>query len=663
MVWTVCVLYFQSILLVSYGYVYLINRFSNYKTQKLIHLLMLAGSFFYVFPILWGALPGHIEGTPTYYLLYLLSIKLTWPLLVLSATSPLLQSWFSKSTDRKARDPYFLYATSNLGSMLALLSYPLAIEKYMGLIRQSELWSSLYFIFGCLLVLLAILLKQTSTVTIQRVATKITVGQISNWLFLSFVPVSLMLAVTTFISTDIASFPFVWVLPLSLYLLSFILTFSNTPLISQAFIKRNIIFVVIFVLMGLIVGSHEQAIVELLIFNLAFMFMGSLLCHGELYALRPPVNNLTVFYLCLAIGGVLAGAFNSIIAPLIFNQLYEYPLAILLTMAVLIKRSEKLQWLPLSCVAGLLFLHLLLPDGWLKYKYYPLLPILCLILITLNTKNMKTLCSGLTIMLIFVFVDPKQDIIWQDRNFYGAKQVLQKGKLRYLKSQTTVHGAQLMSQDQIFNSQLTYYHPVASIINYFDSKRKETAIIGLGIGSIGCQFTAKDHVLYIEIDPQVIKLAKDPSQFTMLRDCNADIEIKLGDGRLGLANQADNQFDMIIIDAFTSDAIPTHLLTQEAIAIYIQKLKSDGLLLFHLSNRHIDLLPILQSVSQKHSLYLYEKQFKGKHKFQMDANWAIITSNELVKKALLKDNWQNKNSISDIVWTDDYSNILPLLKF
>ena len=217
MVWTVCVLYFQSILLVSYGYVYLINRFSNYKTQKLIHLLMLAGSLFYVFPILWGALPGHIEGTPTYYLLYLLSIKLTWLLLVLSATSPLLQSWFSKSTDRKARDPYFLYATSNLGSMLALLSYPLAIEKYMGLIRQSELWSSLYFIFGCLLVLLAIFLKQTSTVTTQRVATKITVGQVSNWLFLSFVPVSLMLAVTTFISTDIASFPFVWVLPLSLY--------------------------------------------------------------------------------------------------------------------------------------------------------------------------------------------------------------------------------------------------------------------------------------------------------------------------------------------------------------------------------------------------------------------------------------------------------------
>lgn len=402
MVWTVCMLYFQTILLMSYSYAFLLNHYLSFNTQKIIHATLLILSILLSLPILWENMPTMSSSFPTITLLKLLSYKITIPLFLLSATAPLLQAWFARSSDPKAKDPYFFYIASNLGSLVALLSYPFLVERYFGLHDQSLLWSLLYLIFGIFLTFIVVITKEN----VRQPKLSVTHPTLLNklgWLYLSFVPVSLMLGVTTFLSTDIASIPLLWVLPLSLYLLSFIITFSRKPLISHAFVKNNVIFILIYALLGFIVGPNNEATLELVIVHLALLFMLSLLCHGELYKLRPAAKNLTSFYLYLALGGVLAGLFNSIIAPNFFVQAYEYPIAIILAIAALSSASDKIKWSQIGFITILLLLNKLIPTSWVVYQTYTPIPIFCLILMILNTKNMKHFSCMLAVFFSLYF--------------------------------------------------------------------------------------------------------------------------------------------------------------------------------------------------------------------------------------------------------------------
>jgi hypothetical protein len=661
MVWTVCMLYFQIVLLLAYGYAFLLSRYLPLKGQQLIHCIILVASFL-MLPILWETLPDSTSIAPTVSLLSLLFLKLTIPLWMISATAPLLQFWFSKTHHPSAHDPYFLYVASNFGSFLALLGYPFIIERFIGLKEQSFVWSIGYIIFALIIGLLCLLINYKPAGRVYQKHESIRLQCRIRWIYLSFVPVSLMLGVTTYITTDIASTPLLWVLPLALYLLSFVITFSHPPLLSHQWVINNVVFVLAFPLLGFVFGSRVEAFIELIVVHLATFFMLAMLCHGELVKSRPSPHHLTEFYLIIALGGVLAGVFNSLIAPYIFSQAYEYPLAIIFAVLILPSQVKTINWKVILLIGLLLCVNYFLPSSFVWMKKNHIIPVLCVIIMVLRAENSKQFALSLVLLFLFVFVISDKKVLWQGRNFFGIKRVVQQDNAHMLISQTTIHGVQLIDKDIKANQKLAYYQPSLEVGRMYDDAQLQVAIVGLGVGIIGCQFDKKDTVHFYEIDPQIITIAKENAFFTLVKDCQPKALFKLGDARLSLQKEKNNYFDLIILDAFNSDAIPTHLLTYEALLLYQGKLKKDGALLIHISNRYLNLLPVIAAFTQNLKLPLLFKHSKSQGPWQFASEWVLITKNKhLIDKLVLKD-WFKVIRTPDFLWTDDYSNIIPLLK-
>ncbi|MCP0913006.1 fused MFS/spermidine synthase [Legionella sp. 27cVA30] len=666
-VWTVCMLFFQALLLLAYAYAWFLSRLQHPHSWKIIHFSVCFLSLLFL-PVQFTALAN--ADFPERAILVQITFQLGLPLLVVAASAPLLQYTFSQIKSKRRRDPYFLYAASNSGSLLALLCYPWLIERFFKISGQFYYWNGFYVIYMIFLWSLLFYFPYQPHIVRYKEQTALSWKRRLRWIFLSFIPCSLMLGVTFYITTDVAATPLLWVIPLALYLLSYVLTFAQKKIISHAWIIKNAIFFLIFPVLGFVLGIHKIPAWQSILVHLANFFVFALLCHGELAETRPSPIHLTSFYFCIAVGGVLAGIFNGLLAPVLFNGAYEYPLILLLSLLAIPAREKTSDWLLPVLILSLLLINFFLPaQQWLKWvKSSHVIEVVALAAAFIFSKNQRTLLLCLALLLIFIFIAGQKStkLLAQQRNFYGIKEVHAQPGAHVLMSQSTLHGFQLLNDPNSREGIQAYYGAVLPVIREMQRKSLSLSavVIGLGTGIMVCQFRERDKLTMVEIDAQVMQIAQDPTLFTYLRDCNSQLTLLRSDGRLALKEMKRASLDLLVIDAFTSDAIPVHLLSTEAFSSYRSRLKRHGVILVNISNRHLRILPIVAAAGRQLEMIVLHLQHPGDPRLgQVASEWALLTFDTTLAFDLLKKEWRFVEEPENVTWTDDYSTILPLLKF
>jgi hypothetical protein len=728
-VWNTCMVFFQALLLAGYLYAHLTTQRLGVRKQAVLHvgvlLLPLLTLTLLTFPlriakggtaVSEGGLLGWLgtpptEHNPIPWLLALLLVCVGLPFFVVSTSAPLLQKWFASTGDPAARDPYFLYAASNLGSMLALVGYPALLEPQLRLANQGLLWAAGYGVFLLLTVCCAVALWRSPPAKVgdgtgpARRAKgashdwgpdqeKVSAGRRLRWVACAFVPSSLLLGVTTYLSTDIAAVPLLWVIPLALYLLTFILVFARFTIV-----PHKVIVVVMPVLILLqeywIITERTRPIEFLIPLNLLTFFVTAMLCHGELARDRPSTQYLTEFYLWMSVGGVLGGMFNALLAPLIFSTVTEYRVVMVLACFLLPwskprQVNEAWPWLPyaldfsLPTALGLLTVILIvfapqlekvrenIPKGFMECLKYGLPAALCYLLVD------RPMRFGLGVGAVFLaaaygshYLD-RDRLVHGERSFFGVLRVTDNsdGSYRSLVHGSTLHGRQKMDLPEgERHTAIEYYHPAGPIGQVFaafpgPTPIKQIAVLGLGTGGMAYYVQPGREITFFEIDPAVPPIAW--TYFSYLSECPVQPRIVMGDARLRLAGD-ERVYDIILADAFSSDAIPIHLLTLEAIRdVYLPRLAPDGILIFHISNRYLDLEPVLSAVAAEAGLVgRYQGDGKDDDIDKAASSVVILARSEAALGPLAQDpRWvalpeaEAKN-----LWTDDFSNILGVFNF
>ena len=680
-VWNTAMVFYQAVLLAGYCYAhFLTSRFAP-KAQIAIHVVvLLVPLLFLPFAIPSGWQPPS-DDSPVFWLLGLLSVAVGIPFFAVSATSPLLQKWFSSTGHAAARDPYFLYAASNAGSLLGLLGYPLLIEPHSTLKWQTGTWAIGFgFLIALSLVCAASVRRGNESQASEEAGEPVTPRIRIRWVVCALVPSSLMLSVTAYISSDIAAVPMLWALPLALYLVTFIIVFSRRPLISHRLACRALPPLLVAVAMVLAMGATTPMALLAGLHLLAF-FIAALVCHGELVKCRPSSSHLTEFYLWMSVGGVLGGMFNALLSPVLFDGLVEYPVMIVAAAWLgLPKSSAAIGWkgLLLSIAPALLAVALLLAvprEGEMEHLHNTLvfgLPALLCFLMSGHSVRFALALGGLLLAGRFA---PEQGMhtLFADRSFFGMHRVTadREGKFHYLFHGKTVHGLQSLDP-ALRRVPLSYYHPTGPLGQIF-AAREETgpvAAVGLGAGAAAMYGTPGQEFTFYEIDPVVKAIASDPRFFTYLSDSPAKVDIVIGDARLKLARAPDSHYDLLILDAYGSDSVPVHLLTREALQLYLGKLAPHGVIAFHISNLHMDLRPVvgnlaadagLQCLFQEDADFPEEEATRGK----APSRWAVMARTQADLDSLSRTGkWEILEADPRIkVWTDDYSSILPILDF
>jgi SAM-dependent methyltransferase len=652
-VWTVCLLFFQVALLLGYGYAHWSIRALRPAVQTRVHLVLLALSLFCL-PIMPA--PGwkpHGGEEPTGRILLLLLVTVGLPYFLLSTTGPLLQAWYARRRMMEGADgprpfPYRLYALSNFGSMLALLSYPALVEPILTIHQQAIVWSSAYVVFVILCAWVASQAgRAPSDSQLDSVghsddwqqAVRPGVGKYLLWTALAACSSTLLLAVTTHLSQNVAAIPFLWVLPLSLYLLSFILCFGvQTWQWRPAFLPLPAI-----ALAGMVYtlfwDPNDIGIMALIVLFSVGLFICCVVCHGELARLKPHPRYLTGYYLTMSFGGALGGLFVGLLAPHLFSAYYELPIGLagctLLALFVLYRDPETsgidTTWLTLLAMSVAMFIGL-----------------------------------GMHLR-----ADPKHNRAMA-RNFYGVLWVFDsddphaENATRTLNHGTILHGEQYLNPDRHMRP-ITYYGPGSGIglaVRERQQRGSErVGVIGLGTGTVAAYGRPGDFYQYYEINPLVERLAR--TQFSFLHDSKAQVLVTMGDARLTLESQPPQNYDVLAVDAFSSDAIPVHLLTQEAFQLYFRHLKPDGVLAVHVSNRFLDLEPVVAQLADAlgKEARLVDSDADDANEL-MDAQWVLVTARaSFFNSPLLKNVAKPLSRRKHLrLWTDDYSNLFQILK-
>jgi hypothetical protein len=693
-VWNTAMMFFQAVLLIGYLYAHLLSRIRTLRRQMLIHAGVLAAGLL--------CLPVHVawqDSTaasthPVPWLIGLLTVSIGLPFFAVSATAPLLQRWFSRSDHPRASDPYFLYASSNAGGLIALLSYPVVIEPQLGLTLQSRVWTAGYVLLALAVVLCSVSLRAArrrlglahvadetpATETQDAVGTfheRIAWGRRARWVALAFVPSALLLAVTQHISTDVAAAPFLWVVPLSLYLLSFIIVFSRRPILRHSWM----LWLQVWVLALLAIYFTEDDLWMLLTLHLATLFVTAMVCHGELVRRRPMAEHLTEFYLWMSLGGLLGGVFCSLIAPLAFDSILEYPL--ILTFACLLRPEigrggPVRRLLDLALPAVLISLYLYAWEHWDIFGVGPKGPILfygvtAIALYSFTNRPLRLTLGFGAVLFTAIHFDTMKNQLHRERSFFGLYTVCAnwEGTEHWLYNGNILHGDQCMEPNEL-RSPRTYYVPGGPLWQVFKAMNEQgilehVGILGLGAGSLSCYHKPGRTMTFFEIDPTMERIARDPRLFRYLELCEPGVRVVIGDGRLNLAATADGSFDLLIMDAFTSDAIPVHLLTREALALYMQKLAPGGIVLLHISNRYLELEPVVANLVEDAGLAGLIQE----HRPSEDESYLGGSSSTWVAVAREPDDlglldscekWRLPETDPAVgVWTDDYSNVFRTL--
>jgi hypothetical protein len=697
-VWSVAMVFFQSLLLGGYAYAHYLMQIRNRMIPVAVHLVLLVIALL-TLPLSiasgWGEPP---TSGYAFWLLGLFAVSIGLPFFALAANNPLLQAWFVRTGHPNGPDPYFLYASSNIGSFLALLSYPVLLEPMFTLRTQNLIWTGGY---GLLIVLIGacgvLLLRSPATAAVDTLAEDSDAPAPAwilraRWIFLAAVPSGLLIAVTAHISTDVAAAPLLWVLPLSLYLLTWVLVFQSRPLLPHKWMLRLQPLAIAGVIVLLAVGGEQNLLLTLGGHQLCF-FVIAMACHGELARTRPAAKYLTGFYVALSFGGMVGGLFAGLIAPFAFSWVAEYP--ILLALAALCRPPGGAERLPRW-------------SGW----YWPFLAVLAVALIApayseanILTKLMARLgeyrvwviggvgvlsallalgfnanrwkiFATVVVALVLIRAYPSDEgRVETVRSFFGVHKIVvtPHGQYHVLMHGTTIHGAQKFQNDDGTPvtgrpEPITYYHKDGGIGQAISAIRERkgaplrVAVIGLGSGTLTCAAEPGETWKFFEIDQSMVDTARDPKYFTYIQNCAPDLKPVIGDARLTFAREPDGIYDLIIVDAYSSDAIPIHLATEEAMKIYKAKLAPQGAVVMHVSNRHLELSSVVVGIAEANDLksWVYSED-SGRDNEYIFATSVVVSAREEadVGKLASSDQWaETEADENQRVWTDDYSNVL-----
>ena len=683
-VWSTCLAFFQAALLLGYFYAHASSRLSP-RAQAVAQLALLAACVL-IRPAIVVSPSDHPPASgadPTAWLLGTLATTLGLPFVALAATSSLLQRWYVASRPPGMADPYPLYAASNLGSLLALLAYPLALEPSMPLAAQAHAWRIGFAAFAVLMAgCAAMTLRSSRRLPIAETSARPS-GRRAwlTWIALAFIPSSLMQGVTTYLTTDIAPIPLLWVVPLGLYLLSFILTFAARPPIPHALMIRSVPIAALVLLLPMASGLVQWFWMPV---HLLFFFVAAMACDGELARLRPPPGELTGFYLAIAIGGVLGGLFNALLAPVVFDRMAEYPIGIVLACLVPALGSRERLRASLLLAGTILGLTSLLAadPGGLSATALGALGVSIssgLFLYVVWTLGRRPIAFGLSVgaILLGTGLSPGVGgrILRRERNFYGILRVTEDDRVhaRRLFHGWTLHGQQ-STEPGHEREPTTYYlpgGPASQVIGALDARpgagKARVAVVGLGIGGLACYAETGQSWTFYELDPAVEAVARDASLFTYLRDSPAaPVEVVIGDARLRLADAPAGGFDLIVLDAFSSDAIPVHLLTREALSLYLEKRAQSGLIAYHISTRHLDLEPVLGALAKEGEMVARIRRDltitpEEKKAGKQPTVWVVLADREADLGPIADDPRWTPARAGRSAWTDDRSSLLDVL--
>jgi len=691
-VWNTAMLFYQGGLLLGYSYAHLGPKLLSVRRHALVHVGVMLLPLF-VLPV---AIPGGwsppVSSNPAPWLLGLMTVAIGLPYLVVSSSNPLLQRWFSATGHPLAGDPYFLYAASNAGSMLALLAYPLLMEPLFDLRTQGWLWTGGYA--------LLIVLVGGAMLAVRRAgqgggdedpeeeapevqAAPLGWLRVGRWVLLAFVPSSLVLSVTTYISTDIAAVPLLWVIPLCMYLLTFILVFARRELIPKVVVERAFPLATVALVMVLAMRSTDPPWLIIPLHLVAF-FVAALACHGRLAQDRPHAHHLTAYYLWTAVGGVLGGLLNALAAPMLFNSMAEYPLVVSLApLLVLSVRGDTGPWsrrLDLLLPAGLLALTLGLvalvqrtplatdPAGLVVMFGLPVF-----LIYLLSTRPLRFALGVGAVLLASGLYGETEEVLMEDRTFFGVLRVTFNPATGHnrLSHGRTLHGLQFVS-DKGDRQPLAYYTasgPAGQIFNaYGRVKGQRIGAVGLGIGALAAYALPGQQWTLFEIDPAVVRIAENPKFFTHLSKCKGAYKVVLGDARQSLRRMEKARYSLLVLDAYSSDAIPMHMATHQAMALYVSRLEEGGILAFHLSNQHLDLVPVMAALARdaglstlyREDLQVSEKEAKlGKE----GSRWMVMARRTEHLARLARDpRWKvAKDTNRGAPWSDDHASLIQAL--
>jgi hypothetical protein len=687
-VWSVAMVFFQAVLLGGYAYAHLLTSYLPGKRSVVVHVAVMAVAVAFL-PIAiapwWGRPPA--DATAALWLIGLFAVSIGLPFFALSANGPLLQAWFARTDHPSAANPYFLYAASNIGSFLALLAYPFLIEPFSRLGQQTWTWAALFVLLIALIAWCGVLMlrapRSAEEIAAETPAPPPTWRDAATWIALAAVPSALLISVTSHISTDIAAAPFMWVIPLALYLVTFVIVFSTRPVLPHSWmVAVEPVFIV--ALVGVMVFEIRKYPLWLLVLNVVAVFVITLVCHGELSRRRPDARHLTAFYMWMSTGGVIGGIFAGLIAPNVFTWVAEYPALIVLAilcrpgLAMPTDWKTRLLWLAAAAVVAVaaypgLTAKYVTDENVFNWTIGAMLVIAGLV-------SREPLPFAAVIAVAFIIghaykpdAEPQETM----RSFFGVHKITETtdGQYRVFLHGTTIHGAERLRDDAgkpITDRPplITYYHLNSPMGVTVKSTRArvggpiKVAVVGLGTGTFACHSEPGDSFTFYEIDASVQKMARDPNHFSYLTKCAPNVPIVLGDARLTLA-EAKDKYDLIVLDAFTSDAIPIHLMTREAMAIYLNALAPHGIVLLHISNRHMELSSVVAGIAHANGLVSLVNN-RGSREGEDDAKY-IFTSTVVISAreqsdfgVLLQDNdWTEiVPPPGQRVWTDDYSNVI-----
>ncbi len=692
-VWSIALVFFQGVLLLGYLYAHLISKYLPVKAAIIVHLLVLVSAFAFLpltFPAGWTQPP---QTGLSLWLVGLFAVGVGFPFFAVSANAPLLQSWFARTGHPHSNDPYFLYGASNIGSFVALLAYPFIIEPLSSVHSQTFGWSAIYGVLCLAVALCGVILWQLAGKNVVKAeeisslddkqVTAISNGQRLSWIGLAMIPSGLLVSLTAFIATDLVSAPFLWVLPLALFLLTFVIAFQRKPILPHSMVLKIHAFLVAPAVILLFVSKVSLSQIPL---HMIVFFISAMVCHGELVKRRPDSAHLTEFYLLMSLGGVIGGILASLVAPAVLDRVLEYPVLLALVFACrpeVTRAFARHEWKKFKLLLLIIPIVVLSMFSMWQGAFslaVNLLILLCAVgAVILYKKPVQAACLvgvGMTLILVNLH---QPNTVAQVRSFFGVKTVIasQNNKYHVLVHGTTYHGAEQVLDDdgeaiEGRPEPLAYYYRQGGLAVAVDTVRaangsiKDVAIVGLGSGAMACLRPADESWKYYEIDPEMVNIARDRKLFSYLSRCGESAGIVVGDGRIALAKEDNAKFDLIVLDAFSSDSIPVHLITKEAFQLYFDKLKPGGSMVLHISNQYLELASVISSIADSlgaKTVISTRKKHEWKHdekNFRFAPVVAVVSKSQKVMDSFGRDKrWfsLDRKQYSK-VWSDDYSNII-----
>lgn len=649
-VWTTCMVFFQTMLFGGYAYAHLSEKYLRPTAQAIVHIGLLVAAVALLPIIPDASWKTAVETAPTWRILCLLAVSVGLPYFALSATGPLVQAWFCRSLE--GRSPYRLYALSNFGSLVALLGYPFYVEPRFAVGRQASLWSSGFWIFAALGATAAVtaavagrrLIPQADAAADDR-EEPITWQRRVAWLGLPALASMMLLATTNHVCQDVAVMPFLWVAPLSLYLLSFIICFDHPRWYWRAgFAPAAVISLgAVTLLDQMITGGSGFAFTftQELALHFTALFCLCMVCHGELFRLRPDPKHLTSFYLMISAGGAIGGMFVSLVAPHIFSSFAEWRLG-----------------LAIGCLLAVWVLFADQPQSFIRRRFAPIAGVLLLLFVGINAlPGFKAAAD--------------RELFRSARNFYGVISVVERNVdvpdqhvFRFY-SGRIVHGLQFASEQKKYEP-TAYFGRTTGVGQAFASLKSKpelrVGVVGLGVGTLAAYAEPGSYFRFYEINADVERFAQD--YFSYLSDCRGKCEVVLGDGRLSLENEEPQQFDLLVLDAFSGDAVPTHLLTEQAFEIYRRHLRPDATVAVNISNRYLDLSGVIAGLADRFAFDLRRVKSAGDPVAGFfPADWIVLTpSVRGAAQTLTADGESSPVTAPRVLWTDDHSNLFEILK-